>query len=254
MRQPQNSQPQNIYDNPEFFAGYQDLRRRAHKFHDLVIQPTLRGMMPPLEGKRVLDLGCGAGDLTRWLADHGALTVTGVDVSERMLEVARREVARPSVTFIRSSAEDAEFPTASFDLIVSSLMFHYVADLRTLFAKLRDWTQRGGALVFVMEHPIFTSSQGREGGQWVRDDTGRSVAWIVDNYAEEGRRVSRWLVDDVVRYHHTFASIVNGLIDAGFRITRVDEPWRPERAEVDDLDVTEERIRPLGLYLAAEAS
>ncbi len=73
---------QNIYDNPEFFAGYSNLARSRQGLDGAPEWPTLRGMLPDLNGRRVLDLRlrlvlplgtrgrCGFGDRRRRLSEH----------------------------------------------------------------------------------------------------------------------------------------------------------------------------------------
>ena len=101
--------PQNLYDNPEFFDAYQKLRAEPANENVVEEQPSIRSVLPAIRGKRVLDFGCGAGEFCRWLKEQGASEVTGVDVSERMLQVATSHRA-PAITFVRSSAEEVSFP------------------------------------------------------------------------------------------------------------------------------------------------
>ena len=77
--------------------------------------------------------------------------------------------------------------------------------------------------VFVLsvEHPIFTA---REAQDWQRGTVGEILHWPVDDYQREGRRHTRWMADDVIKYHRTVATTVNTLIDGGFRIVRLLEP------------------------------
>jgi len=77
--------PQNIYDNPEFFAGYSQFLRSREGLAGAPEWPTLRSMLPPMAGLRVLDLGCGFGAFARWAREVGAAHVLGVDLSEKML-------------------------------------------------------------------------------------------------------------------------------------------------------------------------
>lgn len=110
--------------------------------------------------------------------------MTGVDVSERMLQVARSH-EDPPITFIRSSAEEVRFLAMSFDLVVSSLMLHYVEDLAGLFLAIRTWLRPGGSFVFSIEHPIFTAAQGMI-SQWESDADGNIVSWRVDPGRNQG--------------------------------------------------------------------
>src|SRR5215470_9452705 len=111
--------PQNIYDDPDFFAGYSTLERFGAGWERAAEHADLLALLPPIEGRRVLDLGCGAGQLARHLAETGAADVVGVDVSERMLALARTQWAHPRVMYRRSAIEELTFGAGRFDLIVS---------------------------------------------------------------------------------------------------------------------------------------
>src|SRR5205085_9964966 len=84
---PRSGRPmtQNIYDDAGFFAGYSALPRSIHGLDGAPEWPTLRALLPDLNGLRVLDLGCGFGWFCRYARGAGAASVTGYDVSERML-------------------------------------------------------------------------------------------------------------------------------------------------------------------------
>ena len=108
---------------------------------------TLEKLLPDFAGKRVLDLGCGYGWHCRYAAEHGAASVVGVDCSERMLAVAREKTADlPQVTYVKGAMEDVDFPPESFDVVLSSLAFHYVEDFPALREKIRRWLVPGGGL------------------------------------------------------------------------------------------------------------
>ena len=244
--------PQNIYDNPKFFAGYDNLRETGSGLNEALEQPAFRSLLPPeITGLRVLDLGCGAGEMCRWLAQRGAASVMGADVSERMLAKAQKQV-QERVTYIRGSAEGITFPADTFDLVVSSLMLHYIEDIKPVFEKIYTWLVPGGRFVFSMEHPVNTAAQGLLEHSWERDSDGRKVAWRLNHYSGEGERVSKWFIDGVVKYHRTTATMINTLIDTGFRITRMLEPHATEAAELTRPDLIEERMRPPFLFISAE--
>src|SRR5919197_5746078 len=106
-RQPQMiREPQNIYDDATFLAGYSTLERFGAGWTRAMEHGELLGLLPDVGGRRVLDLGCGAGQLAHHLAMRGAAEVMGVDVSERMLALARSEFSHPAVTYRRASIED----------------------------------------------------------------------------------------------------------------------------------------------------
>src|SRR5688500_8685331 len=177
-------EPQNIYDDPAFFAGYSTLERFGAGWERDAERDDLLALLSEVDGRRVLDLGCGAGQLAHHLATTGAADVVGVDISERMLALARAEWAHPRVTYHREAIETVAFSAGRFDLIVSSLVLHYVDDYAGLIRRIAGWLAPGGVLVYSTEHPIFTARLPDEG--WVLDEAGRRIRWGIDRYADEG--------------------------------------------------------------------
>jgi 2-polyprenyl-3-methyl-5-hydroxy-6-metoxy-1,4-benzoquinol methylase len=241
--------PQNIYDDPDFFAGYSTLERFADGWERAMEHADLLALLPEVDGRRVLDLGCGAGQLAHHLATTGAAEVVGVDVSERMLALARAERTHPRVTYRREAVETLAFPPARFDLVVSSLVFHYVDNYPRLVSRIAEWLAPGGILVYSTEHPMFTARLPGDG--WVLDSAGRRTGWSVDRYSDEGAREERWFVPGVRKVHRTLSTLVNGIVDAGLVVERVVEPipsvqWLRDHPLADD-----ERRRPIFLLARA---
>ncbi|HBS45762.1 MAG TPA: SAM-dependent methyltransferase, partial [Paenibacillus sp.] len=67
---------QNIYDNPEFFQMYKNLRESKITYNDFIKQPAIRGLLPVLQDLNVLDLGCGFGEMANYMIDYNASQVT----------------------------------------------------------------------------------------------------------------------------------------------------------------------------------
>ncbi len=133
--------PQNIYDNKDFYEGYRKLRESPTNFNDLLEIPAMRQHIDStiqLQGKIVLDVGCGSGGLTRHVAMQNAAHVYGIDVSSRMIQDAVSLTQLQNVSFEVKSLEsfiDAhESERNKFDLVLSSLAFHYIEDYDSLIA------------------------------------------------------------------------------------------------------------------------
>ena len=238
---------QNIYDDETFFAGYSRLPRSVHGLDGAPEWPVLRSMLPELAGKDVLDLGCGFGWFCRFAAGEGARSVLGIDVSEKMLERARRETREAGVVYERADLESFVPQPAAFDLIYSSLAFHYIADLAGLFGRVHAALKPGGSLVCSVEHPLLTAPARQE---WLADADGRAT-WPVNGYLDEGERVSNWLAEGVVKRHRTIATYVDLLLAAGFSLTKLVE-WAPSPEQVAaEPGWAKERERPFFLLMAA---
>ncbi len=239
---------QNIYDNAEFFAGYSGLRRSVEGLDGAPEWPALRALVPDLQGKRVLDLGCGFGWFCRWARQAGAAQILGLDVSENMLARARATDPDVAVTYARADLETLDLPPASVDFAYSSLALHYIADLEGLVAQIRRALAPGGRLVASVEHPIYTAPSAPG---WSRDAAGRDV-WPVDRYLEEGPRTTHWLAEGVIKQHRTIATYVGLLLRAGFTLAHLEE-WGPTAEQIaEHPEFAIERERPPFLLIAAD--
>ena len=218
---------QNIYDNETFFGEYRKLREREVNANNLFELPTLFSLLPDLEGKKVLDLGCGSGERCIDYLKKGAASVTGVDISEKMLAVAEAENNDPRITYLKMPMEEIGSIDDEFDVVISSLAFHYVEDFGGVVANVYRLLRDGGIFLFSQEHPLATCYSGK-GDRWTRDENGKKLYANIADYCVERRNDSTWFVEGVQRYHRMFSTIVNTLCDAGFRILKMAEPYPTE--------------------------
>lgn len=238
---------QNIYDHEIFFAGYSRLPRSLKGLDGAPEWPALQAMLPPMAGKRVIDLGCGFGWFCRWARQAGAGTVLGLDLSEKMLARAASETTDPAVIYRRADLEGLELEEGAYDLAYSSLAFHYVVRFDALLSAVHAALVPGGRLVFSMEHPLYTAPSRPS---W-RHDEGH-VTWPLDNYLAEGPRVTDWLAPGVIKQHRTIGTVVSSLLAAGFILTALQE-WGPTDAQIAERpEWAQERHRPAFLLLAAD--
>ena len=238
---------QNIYDNPDFLSGYSQFPRSRDGLSGMSEWPAFRSLLPSLAGKRVVDLGCGFGQLTRFAGSEGAASVLGIDLSEKMLSRAVEETDNAAISYRRSDLDYLALPPDSADLIVSSMAFHYVEDFSRLVRMLHATLAPAGDLVFSVEHPIYAA---RAEPEWIAASDGRDAFALID-YSTEGKRVTSWIVDGVVKYHRTIATMLNELTAAGFEYRRMVE-WAPSEDQLaahPEWRATE-LARPMFLLLA----
>ena len=134
--------------------GYDAISERYLAWSDLRPSPTrLRYLALALDlipaGSDVLDLGCGAGiPMTAALAE--GRTVTGVDISETQLEMARRNV--PGATFLQADMTTLTFEPASFDAVVAFYSLTHVPrdEQAELLGRIRSWLRPGGLFLASM--------------------------------------------------------------------------------------------------------
>lgn len=232
---------QNIYDDPDFFAGYSALPRSVRGLDGAPEWPAIRAVLPNLRAKRIVDLGCGFGWFSRWARRNGAASALGLDLSEKMLGRARAETDDPAVRYEIADLETLELPEQAFDLAYSSLAFHYVEDFARLMGVVHRSLVPGGGLVFTIEHPIYMAPA--EPG-WIEDEAGRR-SWPVNGYAREGERVTDWLAEGVRKQHRTLSTTLNTLIRTGFTIRHVEE-WSPSTEDLKrQPELVDEMERPM---------
>jgi len=239
---------ENKYDNPQFFDQYSSMQRSIMGLQGAGEWHQLQKMLPAFAGRRVLDLGCGFGWHCIYAAEQGASFVLGTDISEKMLAVAREKTMSPVVEYKRMAIEDMDFPAGSFDVVISSLAFHYIESFGEVCARVNKCLTEGGDFIFSCEHPIFTA----EGSQnWYTDENGKLLFWPVDNYFEEGKRIANFLGEEVVKYHRTVTGYMNALLDNGFCITGFSEPEPDPEMLKRYPEFKDELRRPMFMIISA---
>ncbi len=186
-----------------------------------LLLPTLLELIGPVEGRRVLDAGCGEGFLSRMLTRKGA-SVTAVDISTELLGEARREEERDplGVTYLERSVADLQDLTG-FDVVVSSLIFPIIADYKEAISEASRALNPGGRFVAAFTHPCFDGV----GPGWVRRATNQ-VRWSANRYAAhvEGRAAH-----GAPTYHRPLGRYMNAAFEAGFVLTGFREPVPDEQ-------------------------
>ena len=235
------------YDDEKFFAQYAQMPRSRQGLEAAGEWSQLRPLFPDMEGKMVLDLGCGYGWHCKFAAEQGARQVLGLDISEKMLEEARRRCQDGKIEYRLQGIEDYEYPNEAWDLVVSNLALHYISDLDRVFALVKRTLKPGGIFLFNIEHPVFTAGVGQD---WIYSSDGRPMYWPVDGYFTEGPRETNFLGSKVIKQHHSLTGILMGLIHAGFSLQVVEEA-RPPEEMMDIPGMVDELRRPMMLLVRA---
>lgn len=239
---------ENPYDHESFFQQYAGMARSQQGLAGAGEWHALKKLLPDPAGMDVLDLGCGFGWHCAWAAEGGAASVLGIDLSEKMLAEAAKRCPAEQVRYRRCAIEDYEYPADSFDLVISSLAFHYVEDFDSICRSVACSLRPGGRFVFSVEHPIFTA-EGRQ--DWLYNEDGSIRCWPVDRYFASGPREAVFLGEKMTKYHRTLTQYVEGLLAAGFSIAGLVEP-EPDPAMLHLPGMADELRRPMMLLLAAE--
>lgn len=238
---------ENKYDDEIFFEKYSQMQRSKEGLEGAGEWSELQKVLPSFDGKRVLDLGCGYGWHCIYAAQNGAEYVLGTDISEKMLEAARERNNDKKIEYRRSAMEDLELEEKSFDVVLSSLAFHYIQDFEGMVKNISKWLTDSGQFIFSVEHPVFTSYGTQD---WYYDEHGNILHFPVDNYYYEGKREAVFLGEKVTKYHRTLTSYLNTLLQNGFEINNIIEPEPPQKM-LDIPGMRDEMRRPMMLIVSA---
>lgn len=188
-------------------------------------EAELRVLGDPV-GRRVLELGSGAGQCARWLRSQGAAAY-GLDLSERQLQHSRRldEATGVPVPSVCATATTIPFADGSFDIVFSSFgALQFVADADVMVGEVARVLRPGGTFGFSVTHPIRWAMPDDPGPEGL---TVASSYWDRTPYVEEDEEGRPRYVE----HHRTLGDWVSLLSGAGFRLTALHEPEWPEGHE-----------------------
>jgi SAM-dependent methyltransferase len=191
--------------------AHDEVLHREREFHDALAAPLTAAALPPrapdhleaallaragdLRGRRVLELGCGTGDLTLHLLAGGA-AVTALDLSARMVEIARRRAERyapdAEARFVVAPVEATGLASGAFDLVVGKWILHH-ADFRRAADEIARVLRPGGAAVFIENsglNPLLSFARRRLAGRFgiPRYGTDDEHPLVAQDYAYVRRR------------------------------------------------------------------
>ncbi len=238
-----------------------DVRAGFDLYRELYTLPAFEAFMPPIEGRRVIDLGCGEGSNTRRFARLGA-RMTGVDLSDGLIVRAREEERREPLGIryeLCSYARLDGFTADSFDCALSTMTLMDGADFEQAMREVHRVLTPGGDLCFSVLHPCFMT----RAFEWLRSADGAYTGLHVGHYFDKTPFVEHWRFSkrpdkdavqpfEVPRFPRTLSDFVNAVCDAGFRITKMAEP-RPDEAvaRAHDWLARWHQHAPLVLFIAA---
>ncbi len=225
-----------VYEEKEFFSKYMKRRAREDSPNNAIETPIIFDLIGDFQNNNLLDLGCGEASFGKELLERGAATYTGIDGSEQMVEVAKKNLAGVNGHVYHHTMESYPFAEAKFDIVTSRFAIHYLSDIHTLFQNVHLSLEDGGKFVFSVQHPIITASfQSKATGD-------RRGNWIVDDYFLDGERKEPWIDQVVVKYHRTVEQYFSALIRAGFSVTDLRE-GQPVRENFTDEKEYNRRLR-----------
>ncbi|UUV32422.1 class I SAM-dependent methyltransferase [Amycolatopsis roodepoortensis] len=173
-------------------------------------RPAILDLAGDVDGRRILDAGCGAGPLFEALRERGAI-MTGFDSSAKMLELARRRLGDDAALQVADIGAPLPFPDGAFDDVIASLVLHYLEDWTAPLAEIRRVLKPGGRLIMAVNHPLIFKLV-HPGADYFQ-----TAKWS-DEYVFDGRKAV------LTYWHRPLHAMTDAFTAAGFRTAVVSEP------------------------------
>ncbi|MDR0964427.1 MAG: class I SAM-dependent methyltransferase [Clostridium sp.] len=203
-------------------------------------------LFPDLNGKTVLDIGCGSGHSLKWCAEHGADELYGLDISENQLKNAKRMLEEIGVMprlFCSPMEQNPGIPPVYFDVVYSVYAIGWTIDLQTTFNLISSYLKPNGTFIFSWDHPfmhcIETASQMeqgialRHGDHPEYHDTGDERLIFSGCYYEATADNFMKAGNPLTLKNRRLCDYINALANAGFVVERVVEEADKETLECE---------------------
>jgi len=173
--------------------------------------------------RRVLDIGCGEGQVARRIASTGA-EVVGVDPTAAQVEMARRRAGGPR--YVRAGAEALPCRDGSFDTVVICLALEHVDAFETAIDEVARVLEPGGRFILLLCHPLLQAP----GSAWIDDRILGEMYWRVGAYLADERRFDEVAPGvDLLFVHRPLSRYVHAMGRAGLLIDDMVEEPPPAR-------------------------
>lgn len=173
-------------------------------------RPAMLSLAGDVAGRRILDVGCGAGPLSEALRDRGAI-MTGFDLSAAMIELARKRLGEDVDLTVGDLAKPLPYADAAFDDVVASLVLHYLEDWTEPLAELRRVLKPGGRLILSLNHPIVYTALNPD-----------ARYFDVAEFSFDAEHAGHTVVYTI--WHRPLQAMSDAFTAAGFRISVISEP------------------------------
>ena len=202
---------QTVANDYDSFAEAYAAETESNLINGYYVRPAILDLVGDVAGRRILDVGCGAGPLLEALRERGAI-VTGVEPSAKMLELARQRLGEGAALHQAGLGGDPlPFPDGAFDDVIACLVLHYLEDWKAPLAELRRVLVPGGRLIVVVDHPFIYKLMYPEADYFAVSQ--RSEEWNIGGYSVP-----------MVFWHRPLHAMTASFTEAGFRIAVICEP------------------------------
>lgn len=220
----------NVYDCKEFFEQYETMRGQEVNANNLIEIPIMKSILPSLKNKTILDLGCGTGDMDNYFIQNGAKRVVATDISNNMVLEAKKKYNTKKIDFRVLKMENINKIEEKFDIVYSSLAFHYIKDFNKLIKNIYNLLKPNGILVFSQESPLTSAPIFNNETDSKKIFIGEKRYSLLSDYCNETERNNYWNGVRVTKYHRTYVTLFKTLLKNNFEIIDALDSYASEKA------------------------
>ena len=197
---------------------YDQCVRARSMLHDTVLE-TLLSLADEFSGLDLCDLACGQVVVAREVAKRGAASVCGVDLSAKLLDIAREEEKRDplGIVYVHADAQSlSSFSDALFDGVLCNLALMDIEDLPATAHTVQRILRPGGWLIFSILHPCAPVTSAEGGLQQRPQSYFEEGLWFSPNPLSVRGRVGS--------YHRTVSTYLQSFLDVRLKLEQIREP------------------------------
>ena len=214
---------------------------RPDSWNNLYERPYLKAKLPPLKDRNILDIGCSSGYYTDYALKAGA-KVTAVDISQKMIGLLSSQIKSANLTLHRADISQPMpfLASRSYDIIICSLVVHYIKDWNPLLTELHRVMKAGGKVVITTHHPLAMFL-------YLQPESYCDFKLIEDTWGDPENRFK-------IRYYiRPLTEVLRPLLKSNFRIESIEEMLPDENLRESHPELHERlTTRPSFLYIELE--
>lgn len=197
--------------------NYSADNNQGKNLHARIYLAAVNELLENVNGKYILDAGCGDGSFSLELSQKGAF-VTAVDGSDTMLTIAKRKHIHKNLQYNKMDlTRKLTFKDNCFDIVVANMLLMDIPEIELFICEVARILKKPGNFVFSITHPCFFLSN------WVEDESNIKIYKKVEKYLDERvEELNFW--GKTLHYHRPLSGYMNAIEKAGMYVSSFREP------------------------------
>jgi 2-polyprenyl-3-methyl-5-hydroxy-6-metoxy-1,4-benzoquinol methylase len=189
----------------------------GRNIHSQIYLAAVNELLGNVNGKHILDAGCGDGFFSLELARKGAL-VTAIDGSDAMLNIAKRKHFHGNLQYYKMDlTRTLTFENRLFDVVVANMLLMDIPEIELFIFEVARVLKKPGNFIFSITHPCFFS------GNWEEDEKNIKRYKKIGNYLDERvEELNFW--GKTLHYHRPLSKYMGAIEKAGMFVSSFREP------------------------------